>query len=121
MSDTMRAELEPLGVRVITSICGSTDTPMFAKPGGPMSLTKTSYYHGIEDAAWSERMGHQRQATKVDVLAERLVREIVRGADKTVWHGAFASLVWWASFLHTTWLVDRLINSQRGLKYVQRR
>jgi 1-acylglycerone phosphate reductase len=94
MSNTIRAELEPLGVRVITSICGSTDTPMFAKPGGPMSLTKTSYYYSIEDVAWSERMGHQRQATKVDMLAERLVREIVRGANKTVWYGAFASLVW---------------------------
>ena len=116
----MHNELRPLGVRVITSICGSADTPMFAKPGGRMRLAETSYFHGVEDAAWDERMGHQRQATRVDVIAKQLVRAIVRRADTTVWNGAFASLVWWASLFHMTWLVDKLINSQRGLKHLQR-
>ena len=116
----MHNELRPLGVCVITSICGSVDTPMFAKPGGRMRLTETSYFHGVEDAAWDERMGHQRHATRVDLIAKQLVRAIVRRADTTVWNGAFATLVWWASLLHMTWLVDKLINSQRGLKYLQR-
>ncbi len=120
MSETLRVELEPLGVRVVTSICGSVDTPMFGKPGGPMDLPKTSYYHGVQDAAWKERMDHQRQATNVDVLAGKLVKDILGGARGVIWHGAFAPLVRWASWLNITWLVDRLINSARGLSQVKR-
>ncbi|KAF7590224.1 hypothetical protein BBP40_003155 [Aspergillus hancockii] len=120
MSETLRVELEPLGVRVVTSICGSADTPMFGKPGGPMDLPETSYYHGVQDAAWKERMDHQRQAMNVDVLAGKLVNDILGGARGVIWHGAFAPLVRWASWLNITWLVDRLINSARGLSQVKR-
>ncbi|KAF6240115.1 hypothetical protein HO173_001725 [Letharia columbiana] len=120
MSETLRVELEPLGVRVVTSMCGSADTPMFGKPGGPMDLPETSYYHGIQDAAWKERMDHQRQATNVDVLAEKLVKDILGGARGVIWHGAFAPSVRWASWLNVTWLLDRLINSARGLSQVKR-
>ncbi|KAK9234169.1 hypothetical protein V1525DRAFT_391717 [Lipomyces kononenkoae] len=120
MSETLRVELEPLGVRVVTSICGSADTPMFSKPGGPMDLPETSYYHGVQDAAWKERMDHQRQAMNVDVLAGKLVKDIVGGASGVIWHGAFAPLVRWASWLNITRLVDRLINSARGLSQVKR-
>ncbi|RHZ49491.1 SDR family oxidoreductase [Aspergillus thermomutatus] len=120
MSETLRVELEPLGVRVVTSMCGSADTPMFGKPGGPMGLPETSYYHGVQDAAWKERMDHQRQAMNVDVLAEKLVKDILSGARGVIWHGAFAPLVRWASWLNITWLVDRLVNSARGLSQVKR-
>ena len=120
MSETLRIELEPLGVRVITSICGSVDTPMFGKPGGPMSLPESSFYHGIEDAAWKERMNHQKQATNVDVLAERLVKDILGGAKGAVWRGAFASLVRWASWLNIAGWMDGLVNSSRGVKQVKR-
>ena len=120
MSETLRIELEPLGVRVVTSICGSTDTPMFGKPGGPMDLPETSYYHGIQDAAFKERMDHQRQAMNVDVLAGKLVGSILGGASGTVWHGAFAPLVRWAGWLNVTWFVDRMINSSRGVSQIKR-
>jgi 1-acylglycerone phosphate reductase len=120
MSEILRVELAPLGVRVVTSICGSADTPMFGKPGGHMALQETSYYHGIEDAAFKERMDHQLQATNVDVLAENLVKKILGGAKGTIWLGAFAPIIKWASWLNMTWLMDRLINSSRGLNKVKR-
>ncbi|CAI6336138.1 unnamed protein product [Periconia digitata] len=121
ISETLRIELEPLGVRVLTSICGSADTPMFGKPGGPMELPKASYYHGVQDAAWKERMDHQRQAMNVDVLAEKLAKDILGGTKGVTWHGAFAPSVRWASWLNLIWLMDRLINSARGLNLVKRR
>jgi 1-acylglycerone phosphate reductase len=120
MSETLRVELEPLGVRVVTSICGSADTPMFGKPGGPMDLPETSYYHGVQEAAWKERMDHQRQAMNVDVLAGKLVKDILGGARGTIWRGANAPLVRWAIWLNATWLVDMLVNSARGLSQVKR-
>ena len=122
LSETLRLELEPLGVRVLTSICGSVDTPMFGKPGGPMELPATSYYRGssVEEAAWKERMEHQRQAAQVDELAGKLVGAVVGGAKGVVWYGAFAPSVRWASWLNVTWVLDRMINSARGLSLVKR-
>ena len=120
MSETLRVELEPLGVRVVTSICGSADTPMFAKPGGPMELPKASYYHGVEEEAWKERMDHQKQATNVDVLAGKLVKDIVSGSSATIWRGAFAPSVRIANALGLRWLLSKLINGARGLSKVQR-
>ena len=119
MSETLRIELEPLGVRVITSICGSADTPMFNKPGHPMELPETSCYHGVQGAAFKERMDHQREAMNVDVLAGKLVGDVVGGAKGVVWHGAYAPSVRWASWLNLGWLLDRLINSARGLSQVR--
>lgn len=120
MSETLRVELEPLGVRILTAMCGSADTPMFGKPGSPMVLPETSYYHGVEETAWKERMGHQRQAMDVDALAGKLVNDILGGARGVIWHGAYAPSVRWASWLNLTFLLDRLINSARGLSQVKR-
>ena len=41
-----------------------------------MTLAETSYFYGVEDAAWDERMGHQRQASKVDVIAEQFAEGV---------------------------------------------
>jgi len=78
MSTSLRVELEPLGVRVVTSICGSADTPIFSEPGGPMELPDTPYCHGVQDTAWKEQMDRQRQATNVNVLAESWSRTLSR-------------------------------------------
>lgn len=86
-----------------------------------MELSDTSYYRGIESAAWKERMDHQRQATNVDKLAGSLVRAVVTGAKGVIWYGAYASSVSWASWLNISWLLDSLINSQRGLGQVKLR
>jgi len=117
----MRLELEPLGVRVVTVMCGSVDTPMFGKPGGHMQLPETSYYYNVQDAAYKERMDHQRQAMKVGVLAEKLIKDILGGAKGPVWHGALASLVRFMTWACPTWYVDTLGNSERGLEHVKRR
>ncbi|KAI1616476.1 hypothetical protein EDD37DRAFT_618259 [Exophiala viscosa] len=121
MSEILRLELEPLGVRVVTMMTGSADTPMFGKPGGRMRLPETSYYHGVEDAAYKERMNHQRQAMKVEVLAEKLVKDILGGTRGMIWYGALASTVRIMTWAFPTWVVDRLVNGERGLKGVNRR
>lgn len=119
ISETLRLELEPLGVRVVTVMCGSADTPMFGKPGGQMKLPETSYYYNVQDAAYKERMDHQSKAMKVEVLADKLVKDILGGARGPIWHGAFAPTVRFATWMFPTWLVDKLVNSERGLDLVK--
>lgn len=119
ISETMRLELEPLGVRVLTAMNGSADTPMFGKPGGRMNLPESSHYYNVQEAAYKERMDHQKQASKVEVLAEMLVKDIVGGAKGIVWHGAFSALTRFITWGFPTWLVDKLVNGERGVKHVK--
>ena len=84
-----------------------------------MTLPETSYYSGIEEMAWKERMDHLKQASKVEVLAERLVKEVVGGAKGQIWHGAFAFIVRFVTWGLPTWLVDGLTNGPRGIKLVK--
>lgn len=113
--------MEPLGVRVVTVMCGSADTPMFTKPGGQLKLPKTSYYYKAQDAANKERMDHLGKAMKVDVLAEQLVKDILGGAKGAIWRGALAVLVRYMTWLFPTSFVDNMVNAERGLKLVERR
>ena len=99
---------------------GSANTPFFTKPGGHINLPKASYYHGIEDAAWEERMDHLKQATNVDVLAEKLVKDVVGGAKGITWHGAFAPTVRYATWLFPAWVMDGMVNGARGIGKVKR-
>lgn len=121
MSEILRLELEPLGVRVVTVMCGSADTPMFTKPGGQMRLPKASYYYNVQDAAYKERMDHQGKAMKVEVLADRLVTDLLSGTKGPIWRGALASLVRFMTWAFPTWYVDKLVNAERGLGLVERR
>jgi 1-acylglycerone phosphate reductase len=116
ISKTLRLELEPLGVRVVTVMCGSADTPMFGKPSGQMRLPGTSHYYNVQDAVYKERMDHQGKSMKVQVLADKLVRDILGGARGTIWHGTFAPLVRFATWAFPMWLVDRLSTPNEQVK-----
>jgi len=121
LSETLRVELDPLGVRVVTAMCGSANTPMFNKPGGRMELPNTSYYYDVQEIAYKERISHQGKAMKVELLVNELVKDIIRGRKGVIWHGSFASFVKFASWALPTTLVDRMVNAERGLKLVNRR
>lgn len=120
MSEVMRLELEPLGVRVVTVMCGSTNTPMFGKPEGRMNVPETSYYRPAQEKAYKERMDHQKQAMQVELLADKLVKDIVGGTRGIVWRGALAPTVRFLIWAFPAWIVDRLVNSERGVDQVKR-
>ena len=120
MSEILRLELEPLGVRVVTVMCGSADTPMFRKPGGQMRLPETSYYYNVQAAAYKERMDHRAKAMKVEVLADKLIKDILGRSRGPIWHGAYAPLVRFVTWAFPTWYVDKLVNTERGLEQVKR-
>jgi 1-acylglycerone phosphate reductase len=66
-------------------------------------------------------MDHQSKATKVEVLADKLVKDILGGAKGPIWHASFAQLVRIMTWAFPTRYVDKLVNAERGLEYVTRR
>lgn len=121
MSEIMRMELEPLGVRVVTAVCGSVDTPMFNRPGGRMKLPETSHYYDIQETAFKERTAHQGVSMNVDVFAEQVIGDILGGSKGQIWRGAFAGLVRIASLVFPQWRLDKGCNRGKGLELVKRR
>ena len=92
---------------------------MFAKSTGRLELPESSYYRGVEETAWKERMDHQQSASKVDVLAEQLVKDIVGGSSGIVWHGAFSAITKFATARLPKSMLDGMIKKPRGVGLVK--
>jgi 1-acylglycerone phosphate reductase len=120
MSEVMRLELEPLGVRVVTIIVGSVDTPIFGKPGGKMNLPQTSYYSGIEEHAYKQRMAHRGESMQVEPFARQLVDDILSQNKGPIWRGSLATIVRFATWACPQWYIDKSSNADRGAELVKR-
>ncbi|KAK3391159.1 hypothetical protein B0H63DRAFT_520352 [Podospora didyma] len=99
MSEVMRMEMEPLGVRVVLVMVGSVATTMFTRPGGHMKLAETSYYHGVEEYAYEKRISH-------------LDASMTLGP---IWYGTYALLVPFATWGMPQWWVGWSLNNGRDL------
>lgn len=121
MSETLRIEMAPLGVRVVTVMVGSASTTIFDKPDGQLKLPDTSFYKypGIEETAGKQRAEHKNSCMSVDELAPKLVKGILSGTPNNVWAGTFATIVRWNTWAYPRWFIDWSCNIGRGLELVK--
>lgn len=110
-----------MGVRVVTVMCGSANTPIFNKPNGQLDLPEGSYYsgHGIEEVANKQRDDHQNSSMNVDELAHSLVKGILSGTKNPVWAGTYATLVRFGSWAYPRAFIDWSSNVGRGLELLK--
>lgn len=59
LMETLRIELEPLGVRVLTVVTGAIDTVVMTKQAGTFSLPADSMYTAIEGKLRERAEGHE--------------------------------------------------------------
>ncbi|KAM7191811.1 NADPH-dependent 1-acyldihydroxyacetone phosphate reductase [Rhypophila sp. PSN 637] len=119
-SEILRCEMQPLGVRVVTAMVGSVDTPIFNKPGGKMQLPETSYYYRITEKAYQQRLDHQKESMQVGPFAEQLVADILDSNQPTVWRGTAAAMTKFALWAFPKWYLEKLCNGDRGLELVKK-
>ncbi|KAF5015382.1 hypothetical protein F66182_13309, partial [Fusarium sp. NRRL 66182] len=101
ISETLRLELAPLGVRVITAMVGGVNTKFFADRSD-LTLPQESYYRPILDKIDHENKGLQYTPSMkqdVDVFARNIVNDVVGGKSGLVWRGKSSSMAWLASVL----------------------
>lgn len=104
--ETLRLELAPLGVKVMTLMTGVVTSQIF--DNAPQnSLAETSYYTPAAEeiaALTSGRMvvPHAMSAT---VYAQRVVDDALGGRSGLRFRGNMASVVQWATWLLPTWLM----------------
>ncbi|KAK7754488.1 hypothetical protein SLS62_003508 [Diatrype stigma] len=122
LSEVLRIELEPLGVRVVSAIIGVIDTPIFTNshPDG-FHMPSGSYYEPVRQFLVDACEGKlQPPMTPVDLAARKLVNEILGGTKGITWLGATATECKWLSGWLPNWLWDTILNGNRGIKELRR-
>ena len=91
-SETMRHELQPLGVRTITLVTTGVKTGSFSKLTEP-EVPETSYYYGVRELVKSLGDGSmQKGAISAADYASRVVKQVERGTAGIVWAGTDAQM-----------------------------
>ncbi|KAI1314093.1 hypothetical protein F5Y03DRAFT_336103 [Xylaria venustula] len=114
LSETLRIELAPLDVRVVTAMVGEVATG-FYEHAAPFSLPDSSPYKAVEATIRKQSTGelHARNYQAADV-ARSLVKAVTEGRSGQIWHGGMAGTAKYAS-----WLVPKvfewLLHRNRGL------
>lgn len=93
LSETMTLEMKPLGVNVVTVMTGSIKTQWFINVP-KLVLPEDSYYTSVEENVAAYARGDLGvPETEVDVYAGRVVRDVLGGAQGTIWRGAQSTII----------------------------
>ncbi|KAI9667702.1 MAG: hypothetical protein M1821_000519 [Bathelium mastoideum] len=94
ISDTLRMELAPFSVKVVTVRTGAVKSNALAD-GPNFKLPPTSRYVSIEKEIAARARGEDG-VSRMDasVYADRVVGDVLAGANRTIWRGSVASIDW---------------------------
>ncbi|CAJ2507915.1 Uu.00g091010.m01.CDS01 [Anthostomella pinea] len=118
LSETLRLELAPFGVSVVTILPGIIDSQIRVNGAVSFDLSPTSRYAPIKDTitGWATGDAVPKDRLSVDGFAE-LVMSDVLGADKggIVSRGPYALLLRRIGQWAPTWIADRILSLNTGL------
>ncbi|KAK0625508.1 putative short-chain dehydrogenase/reductase [Bombardia bombarda] len=119
ISETLRIELAPLGVRVITCMAGAIHTPIHTN-AGELRLPEGSYYTVVRDTISKQREGAMKPGAQTpDVTAKSIVNDIVAGKSGEIWRGGLSSLVRYLAAL-VPGVLEYIINGDKDLPLVKK-
>lgn len=115
ISESLRIELEPLGVRVLTVMLGQVSTQMYAN--SPLfQLPEGSPYEKIaETIARSSRGELNLNNEPAELTARNLVRDTISGRRGQIWRGGLAGTVYLTLWLLPTRLFEWIVHLKRGV------
>lgn len=117
MSETLRIELEPLGVRVVTGMVGEVRSQIYSKP--TFALPSNSQYKSAGDAIANHVTGVHAQFEERDITARNLVEDVLGGQTGQVWRGGRAGTVKYTTWLLPKWFVEYVSHRGRGVDQVK--
>jgi NAD(P)-dependent dehydrogenase (short-subunit alcohol dehydrogenase family) len=99
LSETLRIEVEPLGLRVVTAMVGEVKSQIWSQ-GEPYQLPKGSYYKSVEKYIVDQgKGGKQTKEEPAEKVAKSLVDDVLSGMSGQTYRGgnagaAKAALKW---------------------------
>ncbi|KAJ8117756.1 hypothetical protein OPT61_g1130 [Boeremia exigua] len=115
LSETLRFELAPLKVRVITVVAGSVTSLLSSGVNGspPTELPPTSYYRPIEKEIAKHQQFANMETTK---FADGVVSAVVSRATGNLYMGTNAGIAKWLVPILPSFIYDRIVISMgRGI------
>lgn len=113
ITDTLRLELAPFGVKVVTVNTGAVRTNTLSS-GTNFKLPTTSKYKGIEEEIAGRARGEDgTPRMEPSVYAEKVVGDVLGGANWQIWRGGYASIVRFTS----SWFPASISVSQSQHRY----
>ena len=93
ITDTLRLELAPFGVKVVTVVTGAVSTNTLSN-GVNFELPANSIYKSIEKEIAARARGEDgTPRMEPSLYAEKVVADIEKGANWQIWRGGYASIV----------------------------
>ncbi|ROV95992.1 hypothetical protein VMCG_07958 [Cytospora schulzeri] len=115
-SDTLRLELSPFGVSVVTIMVGTVTTPFHANEPD-VELPPSSYYSVIRETIqqWAKGEAGPNKRGSAEDLAAELVDDIVGNASGQVWKGANSVAIKIVSRWVPAWILDGMMSTGQGI------
>ena len=99
LGGTIRPELAPLGIQVVTIKTGSIRTPLFDN-APPTEIPENSFYHPIKEWIEKRQMLETARFIEPEEYARRVVSALLRPSIKPViWVGGLSTIAWILSWL----------------------
>jgi 1-acylglycerone phosphate reductase len=101
LSENLRLELAPLGIKVITLVAGNTTSNIATNAPPPSALPSSSPYLPIEK---SIAIQAEYSDMPTEQFAEKLVETVMSRGSGAVWIGSNTTLVRYAMPLMPQWM-----------------
>ncbi|PVH72606.1 hypothetical protein DL98DRAFT_432895, partial [Cadophora sp. DSE1049] len=116
-SDTLRIELAPLGIKVVTLFMGEVSTGLMSADN--ISFGQDSLYFDVEATVRERSRQHAQKSMAPEVFALRVVSgvlfESAIGKGEYLWKGTHASVVWLLNSIGWRKIFDGMLKSAVGL------
>ncbi|CAG8902702.1 unnamed protein product [Penicillium egyptiacum] len=116
-SDTIRVELAPLGIKVVTLFMGEVSTGLMSADN--ISFGHDSLYSDVEGSVQERSKHHGQTSMRAEEFARQVVHEVISkpaaGKGEFLWKGTNASLVWFLNAVGWRTVFDGTMMSGVGL------
>lgn len=111
IGETLRLEMAPFDVKVVTAMTGAV-TSNFIANAPEYHLPPASCYTPVEKNIADMVKGiNLPTPIRAEEYAERVVGDVIGGANGKIWRGAMATTAGWLVMVTPTWLLVRLMRS----------
>ncbi|KIW19006.1 hypothetical protein PV08_03296 [Exophiala spinifera] len=118
LSDTLRLELAPLNVKILTVVTGSVKTQIHQN-SPRLSLPQTSRYLAVSshlEKRWNDEIDYDPSSP--EDLARKVVGDVLGGSTGKIWRGRHASETRWVRFFMPLPLQDMILTNGTDLDKV---
>ncbi|KAM0346006.1 hypothetical protein ACHAPU_006060 [Fusarium lateritium] len=112
-SDTLRLELDPLGIRVVTLYMGEVSTKLMSPD--TILFGADSIYADLESNVKERSRIHRDKSISATAFAQQVVAKVLNSNTNYIWKGTNALLVWFLNAIGPRKVFDSTMTESLGL------